>query len=811
MPLAGPSSTAATLASGNRASAAVQLQRETRHSVGADSATMARCDDSRGSDGLLTNAKHDVHYFDVLHPILLSHVRRANSDGVLALLSLPSIAESDVFWRTCTYREGLVAAVLIYVMEHTGQLTVPARLVTLSTPTATAASPPGVLVTSNGPADDSPVCSPESTSQTRRQPSLPSPWPRYSPALVVPSDPVTATDDGLSPTSHSFPITSLAVDDLHALLHLCSREGAEAPALDEGHQSVPSPQEHMYEGSAERPFILDRRHPPALATLLRVGKELRQQRRSSTASTRDAGAFSLQRRLTGALRQEAVDMDLELYIQSVMRRLEAMRGVPKQAEEHNLDGPGVITRKRPRWSDAPAAASVGTSSEGKGSGILTSSDPDPLRDPCGEDIVAVPTNAVDLAALAAVLQEHCHGMVYVNPFNDHPAASAAVVESTDSTAPTATTAIGISSSTSNGSRTNPVHAAGITTTGHTTAEAAAAKTSIADLVDAAPEPVSEGAESANKVVIQDSDAQDVPGGLDAVALLRRIPAISATRWVLPSDERNTTSGTGETGSGARDPLLAPSATATGRRGGAGQRHPTGADAPASADSLPLLKPLPSSPTHTAAVERQTNATEEQARVSAAIRAFDVFTAALEQSAGPTAGTSAGSLQSTCAPTAPFSSLSTGNLSSRRTAARLVTPGAIHSRPPGPRLPPPPRSSSTSEVRRRYKFSPQEDAAILHGVARYGQMSGSFQYILHAYRSVWRAGRTALHLYDHWRGALRRRAVAAASEEVPSHTDTNALNEALHDEDEAMRMSPIHPATPDNQDLSSDIEDFSDAS
>ncbi|TPP55229.1 hypothetical protein CGC20_39150 [Leishmania donovani] len=703
MPATSPSSAAATPASGGRTSAADRPQREPQHGLGAGSAmTIARGDDSGSGDRLLTDAKHDVQYFDVFHPILLSHVRRANSDGVLALLSLPSIAESDVFWRTCTYREGLVAAVLIHVMEHTGQLTVPASPPTLSTPAYEAASPPGILVNSQERADDSPACSPEPTPQTRRQPSLPSPSPHSSPAPSVPSDAIIVADDGLSPA---------------------------------------------------------------------------------------------RRRRAGALQKAAADTDLELYIQSVMRRLEAMKGAQTQLGAHNLDAPAVTTRKRPRSSNAPTTSSASASSGGNRTGIPTSSGPDSFCGMRGEVMATAPTDAVDLAALAAVLQEHCHDMVYVNPLSERLAAPAAVEESTDSTTTTATTIMGISSSNSNGSLTNAAHAAG-TTTAHATAGVAVERTSMADLVDAAPEAVSESAEGADADAAEDIDAQDLSGGLDAVALLRRIPAISATRWALPSGARSASnSGADETGAAAQRLLSATATTAMARTGGAS----------VSASSLSLSRPLTCSSIPTTAAVPPARDNEEEERVSAAIRAFDAFTTALEQSAAATAGVSAGPPQSSLALSAPSSS-STGNLSSRRAAARHAASGALHPRPP---VPPP---SSTSKVRRRHKFSPQEDAAILHGVARFGQVSGSFQYILHAYRSVWRAGRTALHLYDHWRGALRRRAVAAASDEATSHADRNAFNEALDDRDDAERASPIYPATPDcRQDLSSDIEDFSDDS
>ncbi|KAG5481092.1 hypothetical protein LSCM1_06771 [Leishmania martiniquensis] len=780
MPAAGSSTAAATLVSGSGATAAGGRQREPQHSIVTDNATtVARGDDS---DRLLTNAKEDVHYFDVVHPILLSHVRRANSEGVLALLSLPIIAESAIFWRTCTYCEGLVAAVLIHVMEHTGQVTVPA-----SPPALGAASPPGGPMTFDSRADDSQVCSSRPTPQTGRRSPLLSLSLHSSPATAAPPNADSVAVDRLSPMSPSPPITPLTVADLYSLLHLCRREWAVTMSFHEAHQGALSSLERTDTDIAEGPCRLDRCRPPALASLLRLGRALlRRDRRQPQPA--------------GALRQATGDM--ELYVQSVMRRLEAMMDAQTEMERGKLDAPSRTLRKRSRSSDAPTALPTSACNQGKRTEILTSSGPDSLRAACEGMRAAVPADVVDLAALAAVLQEHCHEMVYVSPFNDpRLAAAAAVEESTDSSATTATTIMGISSSNSNGSLTNAVHAVGVATTANITAGVSAA-----DLVEAAPEVLSKGVEGAHEDATEDSNAQDLVGGLDAVALLRRIPAISATRWSLPSGARNaTSSGASDSGGEAQSLPSAVAGTATARRSGGRQRHPASADASVSANvsMRPVAGSLPCMP----AAVRRTPADDEQARVSAAIRAFDAFTAALEQSAPTTVDVSVGLPQPS---PVPSPSLSTGNLSRSRVAARPVTPGALRSRPLAP--PPPLSRPLTSEVRRRHKFSPQEDAAILHGVARFGQMSGSFQYILHAYRNVWRTGRTALHLYDHWRGALRRRAVAAAGSGATSDADKRALQKAPDDEEGAMSVSPIRPATSDyEQDLSSDIEGFSDDS
>lgn len=62
------------------------------------------------------------------------------------------------------------------------------------------------------------------------------------------------------------------------------------------------------------------------------------------------------------------------------------------------------------------------------------------------------------------------------------------------------------------------------------------------------------------------------------------------------------------------------------------------------------------------------------------------------------------------------------------------------------------------IRRRVHFTAEEDAAILQGIARFGLGVGRFQCIFQAYRDVWMPGRTPIKLYDHWRDALRHRAV-----------------------------------------------------
>lgn len=61
-------------------------------------------------------------------------------------------------------------------------------------------------------------------------------------------------------------------------------------------------------------------------------------------------------------------------------------------------------------------------------------------------------------------------------------------------------------------------------------------------------------------------------------------------------------------------------------------------------------------------------------------------------------------------------------------------------------------------KKRNAFSVDEDSAILQGVARFPAVPGRFSQIFSAYREVWAPGRTPQHLFDHWRAALRDRAV-----------------------------------------------------
>lgn len=61
-------------------------------------------------------------------------------------------------------------------------------------------------------------------------------------------------------------------------------------------------------------------------------------------------------------------------------------------------------------------------------------------------------------------------------------------------------------------------------------------------------------------------------------------------------------------------------------------------------------------------------------------------------------------------------------------------------------------------RRRTHYTDAENTAIIHGVARYGQMPRNFPIIYESYKEVWLPGRTPMKLYDHWRDSLRRSAI-----------------------------------------------------
>ncbi|CCW64936.1 unnamed protein product [Phytomonas sp. EM1] len=64
---------------------------------------------------------------------------------------------------------------------------------------------------------------------------------------------------------------------------------------------------------------------------------------------------------------------------------------------------------------------------------------------------------------------------------------------------------------------------------------------------------------------------------------------------------------------------------------------------------------------------------------------------------------------------------------------------------------------SGKIKRRKRFTPEEDEAIIQGVKRFDyQGTTRFQYIFRAFQSVWQPGRTPTHLYDHWRDSLRKR-------------------------------------------------------
>lgn len=72
---------------------------------------------------------------------------------------------------------------------------------------------------------------------------------------------------------------------------------------------------------------------------------------------------------------------------------------------------------------------------------------------------------------------------------------------------------------------------------------------------------------------------------------------------------------------------------------------------------------------------------------------------------------------------------------------------------------------SSSTPRRLRFTAEEDEAIIRGVSLYGQRNGAFKTIYHAFRGVWRPNRTPTHLYDHWRGALKAKALQRLTQEL----------------------------------------------
>ncbi|KPA78616.1 putative ttaggg binding factor [Leptomonas pyrrhocoris] len=428
--------------------------------------------------------------------------------------------------------------------------------------------------------------------------------------------------------------------------------------------------------------------------------------------------------------------------------------------------------------------------------------------------------SVDLAALVAVLQEHFSNFTYVNPFFSQSAAGKHIVHG------------GSCSSRGGGGGTNSVRDATTTTI----------TTLMADIDPSASPGAPPSLLTAAKAVTEDESSGDATdegsndtdeeedGEVDAVTMLQRLPAITATRWAIPAVAAAQVTGTesiinrGKSADAVRHAIVS-----NAHRSSSLSIPSAGAAAGAAND------------TGTAPTASPQNA--ETARVSAAIRAFDAFTAALEQrppdangggggddgftaaqrhrgeirastAAAASAGAAAAAVFSTprkgtAAPTArPDEKVRRTHRPPSAPSAKATAAAAPAVEMLNPRTAAP--QGNTRVPQRRYKFSVQEDSAIMHGVALFGQGSGAFNRIYDAYRTVWLAGRKAVHLYDHWRGALRRRAVAAVSEEVMNAEGSREDNSAKYGSAAAVEGQPLsHAGAPSvwaPQELSSDIED-----
>ena len=675
-------------------------------------------------------------FFDVLHSILLSHIRRGNSDGVLALLELPAVSSNPLFRQTCTYREGLVAALLNYVMKHTGQTTV-------------CAPAPG----DNAASDDVPQARKENDKAGGQQSGdvEAAPSPASSPS------PTTAPD-------------VLTAHDLHALLYRCvfpgepDRSSQEKSSFVSGFSS-PEQLSHLDEeqrGSREAPASSSQ-YATALSLLLRPWE--------SRPQPLHVHSHPIQL----CNREEEEERDLRLYLLTVMRKLKAMLRSTADVQDTIIEASqatiATATRKRPHDS-----AEVS---------------PSPQQQQARDD-----TLSIDLAALVAVLEERFSTFTYVNPLTgSRSTGDRSIAEATlSANAVTATASVTVAAA-DESSMSRSAAAAPASMRG-SAVDAAAARERDSDMPPSKSSTIQAETEGADR----DDDS------VDAIAMLQQLPALSATRWTMPASTLTIA-----TDVAARSKPPAASHAQQRTSSSPGKQHQESSSlgrtetAKQSASSRNQL-------TNVSTPQPQQDA--EQARVSNAIRAFDAFAAALEQRPTESRGNShhdkksndddgfmpAQRHRSAAPPSTAAEPTTTAAASAQRYASRLVDAFPPHSPcmpPPSPSssrattvtttmtttevaareaeaahlpaLTPPPRNTAPS-VRRRHKFSAKEDAAILHGVAQFGQASGAFRYIFYAYRNVWLAGRTPTHLYDHWRGALRRRAMEAVNGEMMSDAE-----------------------------------------
>ncbi|KPI85474.1 putative ttaggg binding factor [Leptomonas seymouri] len=669
----------------------------------------------------------DVRYFDVVHSLILRHIKRANSDAVLALLSVSEVRDSPMFRLTCTYREGLVAALLLHVMEHTGQTAV----------TCTGEAEGGSTSGGGG-------------GQTEATPSAPSASPSTQPTAVAP----------------------LTAHDLHGLLYHCvcpdARDDAPRPQTSSSTQQASSssaPAVSAY--AAARSLLLSHWESPQTKAGFDCGSgsQQQQQHRGDCPALQDG-------------------RDLRLYLCNVIRDLETMIG---SVESQPLDS-----------TDAFHATTVSPHRQTREDGELP-------------HLGSKDALSVDLAALVAVLQEHLSSFTYVNPFTSQRRVTA--------TSPRSVNCSGISSD-MRGATTTPL--ADVATS---------ASARDPSSLSAAAVATTKGGNDNDVDDCRSSTGED-EGEVDAVTMLQRLPALSATRWMIPSAAPTA-------GSNMMHRSHRKEADTVQQAAAQGVQRKRSSSAPleATTQAASAISSMSKAPTQQSpAPQRDT----EQARVSAAIRAFDAFTAALEQHPqeehgggdsgytpaqrqrveinAPAAATGAGApIALSSAPRSAVESCtaSAGRKGSSTHRPPLEVPAkAAVSAAPAPAVTASARTSvprgNVRVIRRRHKFSAAEDSAIVHGVATFGQGPGAFSRIFDAYHNVWLAGRKAIHLYDHWRGALRRRAVAAVSDEVVNTAEEH--KDRTTERGRAPTMKGQGPSSTDapsmwaEQELSSDIVD-----
>ena len=74
----------------------------------------------------------------------------------------------------------------------------------------------------------------------------------------------------------------------------------------------------------------------------------------------------------------------------------------------------------------------------------------------------------------------------------------------------------------------------------------------------------------------------------------------------------------------------------------------------------------------------------------------------------------------------------------------------------------PPSAPSAPSRVKQQFSKEEDEAIVRGIAKFAVGPSRFTDIYLAYKEVWKDGRTALQIADHWRSVLKDKTIRAST-------------------------------------------------